>query len=106
MEKEIKIVPPEGYEIDRELSTLECIKFKQIKKNLNILTVTSGDLRINNCQAATLFLTESEGHGTYYERGRKLSGHLSSMYLHDSDGMWYDGDGKIVRGYLFYKPRN
>lgn len=32
MEKEIKIVPPEGYEIDKENSTLECIKFKPIIK--------------------------------------------------------------------------
>lgn len=30
MEKEVKIVPPEGYEIDRENSTFECIKFKLI----------------------------------------------------------------------------
>jgi hypothetical protein len=30
--KEIKIKVPEGYEIDRENSTLECIKFKPIKK--------------------------------------------------------------------------
>lgn len=27
--KEIKIVPPEGYEVDKENSTLECIKFKK-----------------------------------------------------------------------------
>ena len=32
MDKEVKIVPPEGYEIDRENSTLECIKFKPIIK--------------------------------------------------------------------------
>ena len=31
MEKELKIVPPEGYEIDKENSTFECIKFKPIK---------------------------------------------------------------------------
>ena len=30
--KELKIQAPEGYEIDRENSTLECIKFKPIKK--------------------------------------------------------------------------
>ena len=30
--KEIKIVPPEGYEIDRENSTFEQIKFKLIKR--------------------------------------------------------------------------
>lgn len=32
MEKEVKIVPPEGYEIDKDNSTLECIKFKPIQK--------------------------------------------------------------------------
>lgn len=30
MEKEIKITPPEGYEIDKENSTFECIKFKPV----------------------------------------------------------------------------
>ncbi|MBO7079100.1 MAG: hypothetical protein J6W64_04760 [Bacilli bacterium] len=32
MKKEINIVAPEGYEIDRENSTFECIKFKPIGK--------------------------------------------------------------------------
>lgn len=32
MEKEIKIKVPKGYEIDKENSTFECIKFKPIKK--------------------------------------------------------------------------
>lgn len=32
MEKEIKIVPPEGYEIDKENSTFDCIKLKPIQK--------------------------------------------------------------------------
>jgi hypothetical protein len=30
--KEIKITPPEGYEIDKENSTFECIKFKPVVK--------------------------------------------------------------------------
>lgn len=30
--KEFKIIPPEGYEIDKENSTFECIKFKHIIK--------------------------------------------------------------------------
>lgn len=30
MEKEVKIVPPEGYEVDKENSTFDCIKFKPI----------------------------------------------------------------------------
>ncbi len=36
--KEIKITPPEGYEIDKENSTFECIKFK--KKSLTYGDVT------------------------------------------------------------------
>ena len=32
--KELKIQVPEGYEIDREKSTFECIKFKLIKKDI------------------------------------------------------------------------
>lgn len=32
MEKEIKITPPEGYEIDKVNSTFECIKFKPVKR--------------------------------------------------------------------------
>lgn len=32
--KELKIQVPEGYEIDKENSTFECIKFKLIKKNI------------------------------------------------------------------------
>ena len=32
--KEFKIQIPEGYEIDKENSTFECIKFKSIKKNI------------------------------------------------------------------------
>lgn len=32
--KELKIQAPEGYEIDREKSTLDCIKFKSIKKDI------------------------------------------------------------------------
>lgn len=31
-QKEIKITPPEGYEIDKENSTFECIKFKPVIK--------------------------------------------------------------------------
>lgn len=32
--KEMKIVPPDGYEVDKENSTFDCIKFKPIKKTL------------------------------------------------------------------------
>lgn len=34
--KEIKINIPEGYEIDKEHSTFECIKFKKKAKKINV----------------------------------------------------------------------
>lgn len=34
MDKEVKIIPPEGYEVDKENSTLELIKFKPVKIQL------------------------------------------------------------------------
>lgn len=40
--KEIKIKVPEGYEIDKENSTYECIKFKPIKKELTYEDVAEG----------------------------------------------------------------
>ena len=37
--KELKIQVPEGYEIDKENSTFECIKFKLIKKGITYKNV-------------------------------------------------------------------
>lgn len=37
--KELKIQAPKGYEIDKESSTFECIKFKLIKKDITYDTV-------------------------------------------------------------------
>lgn len=40
--KEIKIKVPEGYEIDKENSTFECVKFKLIKKELTYKDIAEG----------------------------------------------------------------
>ena len=37
--KELKIVPPEGYEIDRENSSIDIIRFKPIKKKITYYDV-------------------------------------------------------------------
>lgn len=37
--KEVKIQAPEGYEIDKENSTFECIKFKPIEKYITYADV-------------------------------------------------------------------
>jgi len=39
-EKELKIIPPEGYEVDEENSTFKCIKYKEILDKNNKLPKT------------------------------------------------------------------
>lgn len=58
--KELKIQAPEGYEIDKENSTFECIKFKPIKKDITYDNICN-----------ILFVND-----TYFisERGRILKG--------------------------------
>lgn len=75
MEKELKIIPPEGYEIDKENSTSECIKFKRITERWRdnghniiegyyILSATSSIKPItnqpNNSNNYNIFATEKQ----------------------------------------------
>ena len=46
--KELKIVPPEGYEIDRENSSIDTIRFKPVKKNITYQDV------INNIKSKNI----------------------------------------------------
>lgn len=43
--KELKVQVPEGYEIDKENSTFECIKFKPIKKDITYKDVCNAILK-------------------------------------------------------------
>lgn len=47
--KELKIQVPEGYEIDKENSTFECIKFKPIKKDITYRDVCNTLFVNDNC---------------------------------------------------------
>lgn len=61
--KEMKIVPPEGYEIDKENSTFECVKFKPIKKDLTYEDVAIKLFCNNHC-----FHINQRGVITYCEK--------------------------------------
>jgi len=72
MEKEVKIIPPEGYEIDKENSTLECIKFKpkasDVKKNVitNLCFASDSGNRaslLNDKPAFFIYQSEEQGAG-------------------------------------------
>ena len=54
--KEIKIQVPEGYEIDKENSTFECIKFKSIRNDITYAEIC--DKIFNN----NIYSTNSYGH--------------------------------------------
>lgn len=56
--KELKIQVPEGYEIDRENSTFECIKFKLIKKDITYKNVSN---KLFNDNKRVYYYTDSCG---------------------------------------------
>ena len=69
--KELKIQAPEGYEIDKENSTFECIRFKPINKGItyedvcnHIFNICNGDIgyyieNIGNIRKASGFSNEA-----------------------------------------------
>lgn len=70
MDKELKIIPPEGYEIDRQNSTFDCIKFKPVNQQLpktweefcKLYPAQEGGAYINNCSRVSQF---SSGHKNF-----------------------------------------
>ena len=111
MEKEIKIVPPTGYEIDKENSTLVCIKFKLLppKKKENKITnldFPREDVSINSMWAFSIMDESKNKQGTGY-KGAELSGHGANLFLcRSSIGYWIDTKGNVVEGYLYWIPKN
>lgn len=80
--KEFKIQVPEGYEIDKENSTFECVKFKPVKKAMTYEDVSKelfenkwgyylmGDGCIGNCFSVTSFINNNNC--TSKEQAEKL----------------------------------
>lgn len=62
--KEIKIQAPKGYEIDKENSTFECIKFKPIKKD-----ITYEDVCNTLFKDDTGYLIDQYGEVNFYNIG-------------------------------------
>ena len=66
--KELKIQIPEGYEIDKENSTFECIKFKSIKKNITYRDICEYLFKDKD----SFYITNSGGVNNYLSVGSAM----------------------------------
>ena len=66
--KELKVQAPEGYEIDKENSTFECIRFKPIKKDITYRDVCSTLFKNN-----TGYFIDQYGEINFYNIGTNRS---------------------------------
>jgi len=119
MDKEIKITPPEGYEIDKVNSTFDHIKFKPIeKKNLTWLEIQEknigktqyfirsvGDVQTNNLDS----VSHSASHLPSEYIAKKVIA-LCQLYIiaeYYNDGWVADWeDDNCIKHYLCFKYGN
>ena len=66
--KEVKIQIPKGYEIDKENSTFECIKFKPIKKNITYRDICEYLFKNKD----SFYITNSGGVNNYLSVGSAM----------------------------------
>ena len=89
--KEVKIQIPEGYEIDKENSTFERIKFKPIKKGITYRKICDNLFSREPAYAA-------DG-GYYIDNGGYVSfGSYMEIGLNNEDGKEFDEDDALERG--------
>lgn len=72
--KELKVQVPEGYEIDKENSTFECIKFKPIKKDITYEYICNEMFKEGN-------VLIDKDHAIYLSTGIIINGNLQAWCL-------------------------
>jgi hypothetical protein len=79
---------------------LNCDKPK--KNKLKVVDVSSqvSMVMINGVRAITLMREEMRG---TTQLGCEVSGHGSSAFLSDFNGVWYDERGEEISGYIYFK---
>ena len=121
MEKEIKITPPEGFEIDKDNSTFECIKFKPVVKkrwrddpNQLVEGYFIGLTGVEKVNKATCKLVFENWHGIFASEKQAKSvfamAQISQIMAHDdrfggaiTDEEWLDD--RIYK-YCIYRSEN
>ena len=83
-------------------------EFGFLKSPSNIMEIKEinldfSDINISGKWAGRLHIIEREGEN---RAGYTSSGHLSSIFLANCNGKWFDEAGNEVKGFLYYKPDN
>ena len=71
---------------------------------LNIRPRTDGGIEANIGPRwlYTAYGSEQQGRGAV---GSKKAGRAALMFLSDNYGTWYDSEGCVISGYMFFKPQ-
>ena len=110
--KEVKIQVPDGYEIDKENSTFECVKFKPIKKDITyddicntlfaekqwcFYTTTDGVIRANTIDSSVISEKNNSTNVRQLERVLALNQFLNIATYYNS--IAEEPDGLYTIGY-------
>lgn len=115
-DKEVKIIPPEGYEIDKENSTFECIKFKPIIKKWvdDIQAKITGYYIIDNDVVPYAGVNEGRNFNVFATKELAKSAlamaRISQIVANDkrfggpiTDGEW---NNPLTEKYILYRSQN
>lgn len=97
MEKEIKIIAPEGYEIDKVNSTFECIKFRETKNKYptSLKEISNRLYFINSFGAIEKVVTQHKDINQLSSKER-AEAFLALMQLVELRDAWNKIDGFVV----------
>lgn len=119
--KEIKITVPEGYEIDKESSTFECIKFKKKALSYGDIKVHIAKQNVRGLFRAVIEEDNTRGNVTSFttlDSGCCYPEHLQQLlalnklmnvaeYLNEkSDWDWDDDDDDQIKWYIYYDHKS
>lgn len=93
-QKEIKINIPEGYEIDKENSTFECIKFKPIEKELTLLDIHE---KITPILSNTAYYNDKAP-----DRYRKVVAYAALSEIAEYYNQHYEREEYTSKYYIYY----
>ena len=85
-------------ELSDYVNQIELVEINRVSKFPGF---ESEDFYINGQFAGNLFAEEQQGQG--YKVCDQV-GHKANMYLASTEGQWFDETGKVIKGYLYFKP--